>query len=801
MNHEKQNGVPKRRPLPGAGVHSPRVITRGNKPTSVTNSPVTDGKIVATKEIRSNGVETEYGYPDGDVSTPVKTFWSSNITPRSNSRKARAETSSPITIGSPVRAHTASNSISKYESTNSRNAEVVNGLGLRTLESGRNNRSKESTISAGQGSSISSNADSLQRFDPASRVSSPESVPKFFHANDFKPSASRATSELSVPQQDENLRNDVQIKESAVVNGRTSFCGQSPVQDGQETKFFYANELNDSKPPPLKLLPGNNADRPPLHTIYSANNASSPPRPSSPLKEETSSRPFSMTKPSPRRHTRLVSGGSNVLKSPAPISSDKKDLSRRSSLHSPREKRQSTPTRSPSVPATRLNSQRRPSVSVADGSVLERTRTTSTAGSYGSLPHGLNPPSKNHELPRTQLTSQPPSPTKPSSATGQSKIDQMNELAANARRERKVLDLEISNSSLLAINRTLEREMHKQNAELRRFRRLSRSGRISIAPSSRSASGKMSVLTETDTNIDIDDLFPSSEDEVDSENESSNISATAASSRPSSPTARAARIRFQDPNHVELDLAAHRALLADSQKMNISIKRCLDHSESLIASGKKALEYQPQVRDEFIKGGRVLTPEDIDDGYFGQSQGLLSPAYNRTDLNPWERSLGNTGSLDSGLRTPEYSNEDIRTSLHTSPPGIPETMYESDGNDDDAKLQDNSRHAVSDAIPNGARLDLEADTQRGSDIVSIDGLDEEVEKSPQNKLEDDRRIDIEHRDTRAVANEIYNAASRAASPERKEQSPQLGQPGFRGSMQGLGHYLQAFSVFGSTQQS
>ena len=66
------------------------------------------------------------------------------------------------------------------------------------------------------------------------------------------------------------------------------------------------------------------------------------------------------------------------------------------------------------------------------------------------------------------------------SAGSQSALEVMNELAANARRERKVLDLEISNSSLLAINRSLEKEVRKQKAELRRFRRMSRAGRFSM---------------------------------------------------------------------------------------------------------------------------------------------------------------------------------------------------------------------------------------------------------------------------------------------------------------------------------
>ncbi|KAK9470082.1 uncharacterized protein V1510DRAFT_424060, partial [Dipodascopsis tothii] len=41
----------------------------------------------------------------------------------------------------------------------------------------------------------------------------------------------------------------------------------------------------------------------------------------------------------------------------------------------------------------------------------------------------------------------------------------------NARFNRKILDLEISNTSLLAINRTLEREMRAQNRELRALRK------------------------------------------------------------------------------------------------------------------------------------------------------------------------------------------------------------------------------------------------------------------------------------------------------------------------------------------
>src|SRR5690606_26405434 len=61
------------------------------------------------------------------------------------------------------------------------------------------------------------------------------------------------------------------------------------------------------------------------------------------------------------------------------------------------------------------------------------------------------------------------------SPTKTSQDGQVTELVANARRERRVQDLEIRNGSLEAINRTLERQLRKQTAELRRYQRLSRS--------------------------------------------------------------------------------------------------------------------------------------------------------------------------------------------------------------------------------------------------------------------------------------------------------------------------------------
>lgn len=191
-------------------------------------------------------------------------------------------------------------------------------------------------------------------------------------------------------------------------------------------------------------------------------------------------------------------------------------------------------------------------------------------------------------------------------------IEHMNELAANARRERKVLDLEITNSSLAAINRTLEREMRKQTAELRRYRRLSRSGRLSIATSAsmRSASGNLSIMEGVEGS-QLSDMSEE-ESEIDSELDSSESeSLDDGSLSPSAMAESDLRHRKKDEKRLLLDLSKHQQLLIDSQKMNQSLKRCLGWTEELINEGRKALEYHVRVSDVEL-GGRVLPPDEVE---------------------------------------------------------------------------------------------------------------------------------------------------------------------------------------------
>lgn len=246
----------------------------------------------------------------------------------------------------------------------------------------------------------------------------------------------------------------------------------------------------------------------------------------------------------------------------------------------------------------------------------------SLADSIASAP--LSPP-----LPLSAPLS--PTATSPIKSNGaQSALETMNELAANARRERKVLDLEISNSSLLAINRTLEKEVRKQKAELRRFRRMSRAGRFTS--DALGATLDSSPLHGATHIGDLSDMSEEGEEDAEIEDldeedpESSDASFDESQLSPSAQLERDEAHRFRDEKRLQLDLTKHRDLLLDSQKMNQSLKRCMNWTEQLIKDGQKALEYQ--VRPSDVKlGGRVLVAEDDHDEstQAEESKGLLSP--------------------------------------------------------------------------------------------------------------------------------------------------------------------------------
>lgn len=253
------------------------------------------------------------------------------------------------------------------------------------------------------------------------------------------------------------------------------------------------------------------------------------------------------------------------------------------------------------------------------------------------------------------------------------------ELAADARRERKVLDLEISNSSLLAINASLEREVRRQKAELKRFRRLSRAGRFSMASNDlpRRKSDGLSTLGEVDSENDEDDDLSAAglgddQDDLSDSEEGSLLSG----GEPLSPGSQSHKEQdrlAKDEKRLQVDLARHKELLVQSQAMNQSIKRCTYATEEMLREGKAALQYHVRVSDVKL-GGRILSgnddDEDIDvddntDDGMETAKGLIDVW--RGIRTNFEGSEG-SGDRDSGIEVDKpLSHVSARFSSSTNP--------------------------------------------------------------------------------------------------------------------------------------
>ena len=155
------------------------------------------------------------------------------------------------------------------------------------------------------------------------------------------------------------------------------------------------------------------------------------------------------------------------------------------------------------------------------------------------------------------------------------------------------------------------------------------SGQSGLGTLAESEDGEGGAAGEFGSLSDLDEMsnseFDGSDPESPYDDDSSLLS-------PTSPSERSLRPRTRDEKRLRLDLSKHQQLLIDSQKMNQSIKRCLNWTDELINEGKKALAYQVKVSDVQV-GGKVLVPdEEEDEGGGGgidggrSSNGLLSPA-------------------------------------------------------------------------------------------------------------------------------------------------------------------------------
>ena len=791
MSSEQQDGLSRQRIFPHVDTQIPMRSQHYHSTRNIAQLQGENCNKPARRESQSEELGMEYGRSAGFDATPVKALLSSNVTPRSGSRKARVKTTSPALNGTPNGSPTPSRSA--WRASPIEDVRATNGLGLPISNGGRKSRTG-SLMSDGQGSSVSTRSISKERKDSATTVSNPKDGPKFFHVNDVKPAMlSQSTPENKIFKDTTSAVN--QVEERYAPTAQVSLRDSNSTSDDTRAKFLKAGNSIESRSPPPRLANGNYSIRPQLQTIYSAHASSSPPRAPSPLKEEILPRKSSVSKAAPRRHTRLVSNGGSERKSSDDASPRKGDICRRSSLSSPRHSREGPHVRSPSVPSISQNRSRRSSVSLPDVSPVKRIQTPPVMGLNRALPQEASSPTVTQEVFEPRATQQPKSPTK-SETNGLSKIEQMNELAATARRERKVLDLEISNSSLLAINRTLEHEMRKQNAELRRFRRLSRCGRVSM---SRAASGMKPPLSETDITIESDDLVSSSEDEGNATDMVSSPSSNSTTSRPSSLKSRAARTRFQDPNYRELDTAAQRALLLDSRILNSAIKRCLSHTEELIVAGKQALNFQALVSHSEQESGllspRVLRPDESENSILGQGQGLLSPSHGQPGVNPWEQSLEVIDNFDSEMKTPDYSQWGPSSQAQTPLTDAPEPLHHLSSG---LEKIDRFGKEIEDPVANSVISSIPSThgDHRASEIASIDGVEDDTNDELQDGL--DSQVDEQVSGEEEYPNPYTEDTDRME--KMKPPDHHFEQPGYRGSMQGLGHYLQAFSVFGKQQK-
>ncbi|RPA76303.1 hypothetical protein BJ508DRAFT_9970 [Ascobolus immersus RN42] len=195
--------------------------------------------------------------------------------------------------------------------------------------------------------------------------------------------------------------------------------------------------------------------------------------------------------------------------------------------------------------------------------------------------------------------------------------------------------------------------MRKQLGELRRFRRLSRSGKLHTLASPPSPADDTAQTPPDDLDLDPDlHSAPSASDssDFDSEDESSD--------EPAEGEQALVKDRVHDEKRLASDLKKHQALLDASKQMNLSLHRCQLVTEQLISDARKALEYK--VPDSELRlGGRILR-EDGEDGEDDPLDGGEEDdgEERKADFHFLEES---SGSDEEGSEGSEASGEDPLT--------------------------------------------------------------------------------------------------------------------------------------------
>ncbi|KAI9680352.1 MAG: hypothetical protein M1829_001238 [Trizodia sp. TS-e1964] len=551
-----------------------------------------------------------------ELSTPVKSFLNANITPRSSSRKSRVDSSFSTPNITPDNTPTSSKAVSNIELSRSTPGASNSGASYSDIDWEKPISTRpRSLINDSSRSGLATRLDASQSQLPRGQPRiEPEGSPRFFYANEAKIPLGNSRNPPGKPVYQNKISNFIYAN-GENLQGASSSNTPAPYHDSSQEQYFRAEGPAET----LSPRPGNvggssrkiQSTRPPSPPKPHYTPQLSPLRGLSPL----ASPPFGR---------QLAS--SSIARQTAQFASPTGSLNRtlaRQINPAPAARRRSHVR---SVSASSLDS-----IISANNSIYKQPPNALAAEEPILAVAVLESITANESpiLKPTQLAQSKPEPLSPGLSPSQTKPYQTNDLAATARTERKILDLEITNSSLSAINRSYEREIRKQKAELRRFRRLSRSGRLStVSVSMSSTRSRLSNITDDDKHANLSDMTEEEEEEEEDDDDDTTkdnsddeeLSASEGSSCSSSPQrspgaieASDARHRFKDEKRLQLDLHKHQQMLIDGQKMNQSLKRCLTWTDELISEGRKALAYQVRVNDLQLASRVLPPPEDSEE--------------------------------------------------------------------------------------------------------------------------------------------------------------------------------------------
>ncbi|QDS68590.1 hypothetical protein FKW77_000719 [Venturia effusa] len=616
--------------------------------TRIVKSPITPrlaGQYLSATTRSNTSSTARSGLGRDDLATPVKVI-STNVTPRSSSRiKIASPNGTPIASRPTTAVAGVASGAGGARSTGIAGLGVSNGSGKSrpgsAIAGGYHGSSSPPTGSAGMGSMFFHAEEIPSAQEP---IKEAKKTPVFFYANGQHEEGSVRL-----------LRSPSPAPSSAGTNRK------------QKNQFFRADGQDDVDIPPDPPL----NSTPPAHI----------PSPVPSLQAAPVFRAPSPTKDGANLHVSYRRGASQMIQHDdkpktvailPPLSSTRQRSISGGFSQSHRHGRTSSLSSIESG-----SSNRKPSLAALETCGLaplhppsNLINVTSSPVQYASAPPSARQPSPVQEDMHSSLRSLQDSLASPSTFSGPQSPTKptwppqgVPDSILNARVERKIQDLEISNSSLMAINRSLEKEVRRQKKELRQFRRLSRAGRlsgISLANPSEncdldaeSGDEPLPAVSEEGQETASSEEGEEEEEEEEEEGETEDFS-TDSSSGGEGDSKRLAK----DSKRLQIDLSKHRDILVDSQKMNQSLKRCMTWTEDLIREGRKALEYKVNVSDVRL-GGRILElgHADEEEEHYEADHSLLS-VWSATPTPILE---GQTGILDGERKS--WQSEEVDSGI------------------------------------------------------------------------------------------------------------------------------------------